>query len=177
MLCVFLLFGCCASSAFAQPTIYQLATLIKGDGTPAIEDSAFIVENGMITRIGRAEDVKAPAGAVRVDLSGKTVMPTLIDIHTHTGFQKGATYVPQNYGRDTIIEDLNRALHFGVSAVVSEGIDPGDAAFKIREEQAKGTLGGARLFTAGRGMGAPHAGPGADTYRGIAYDITTGDES
>jgi imidazolonepropionase-like amidohydrolase len=162
-----------ASPAFAQTTIYEGATLIRGDGTPAIEDSAFIVQNGTITRVGRAEDVKAPPGAARVDLTGKTVMPTLIDIHTHTGFQKGATYRPENYGRDAIIDDLNRALYFGVSAVVSEGIDPGDAAFKIREDQAADRVGGARLFTAGRGMGAPNAGPGADTYKGIAYDVTT----
>jgi imidazolonepropionase-like amidohydrolase len=159
--------------AFAQTTIYEGATLIRGDGTPAIEDSAFIVENGTISRVGRAEDLKSPTGAARVDLTGKTVMPTLIDIHTHTGFQKGATYRAENYGRDAIIDDLNRALYFGVSAVVSEGIDPGDAAFKIRDDQAAGRLGGARLFTAGRGMGAPNAGPGADTYRGIAYDVTT----
>jgi imidazolonepropionase-like amidohydrolase len=173
LVCFALLF---ATPAFAQTTIYEGATLIRGDGTPAIEDSAFIVQNGTITRVGRAEDTKAPAGAARVDLTGKTVMPTLIDIHTHTGFQKGATYRPDNYGRQTIIEDLNRALHFGVSAVVSEGIDPGDAAFRIREDQAAGRLGGARLFTAGRGMGAPNAGPGADTYKGIAYDITTEEE-
>src|ERR1041384_3320366 len=104
------------SPAFAQAVVYEGARLIPGDGTPAIERSAFIVQNRTITRVGRADDVTAPAGARRVDLTGKTVMPTLIDIHTHTGFQKGATYVPQNYGRDTIIEDLNRALHFGVSA-------------------------------------------------------------
>jgi imidazolonepropionase-like amidohydrolase len=165
-----------ATPAFAQTTIYEGATRRRGDGTPAIEDSAFIVQNGTITRVGRAEDVKAPPGAARVDLTGKTVMPTLIDIHTHTGFQKGATYRAENYGRDAIIDDLNRALYFGVSAVVSEGIDPGDAAFRIREDQAAGRLGGARLFTAGRGMGAPNAGPGADTYRGIAYDITTEEE-
>ena len=162
-----------AGSAVAQTTIYEGARLIPGDGTPAIERSAFIVQNGTIARVGRAGDVKAPAGAMRVDLTGKTVMPTLIDIHTHTGFQKGVSYRPENYGRETIIEDLNRALYFGVSAVVSEGIDPGDAAFKIRADQATGRLGGARLFTAGRGIGAPNAGPGADTYKGIAYEITT----
>jgi imidazolonepropionase-like amidohydrolase len=165
-----------SSPAFAQRTLYEGARLIPGDGSPAIERSAFVVENGTITRVGRQGEVSAPAAAMRVDLAGKTVMPTLIDIHTHTGFQKGATYVARNYGRDTIISDLNRALHFGVSAVVSEGIDPGDAAFTIREDQAAGRLGGARLFTAGRGMGAPNAGPGADTYKGIAYDITTQDE-
>ena len=166
-----------ASPAFAQTVLYEGATLIRGDGTPAIERSALLVQNGTITRVGRADDVKAPAGAMRVDLTGKTVMPTLIDIHTHTGFQKGATYQPDNYRRETIIDDLNRALYFGVAAVVSEGIDPGDAAFRIRDEQAAGRLGGARLFTAGRGIGAPNAGPGADTYKGIAYEITTDDQA
>jgi imidazolonepropionase-like amidohydrolase len=172
-LCCALLLALVARAASAQTTIYEGARLIPGDGKPAIERSAFVVENGTITRAGRQGDIKAPAGAARVDLTGKTVMPTLIDIHTHTGFQKGATYRPENYGRDAIIEDLNRALYFGVSAVVSEGIDPGDAAFRIRDDQAAGRLGGARLFTAGRGMGAPNAGPGAETYRGIAYDVTT----
>ena len=165
-----------ASPVFAQTTLYEGARLIPGDGKPAIERSAFIVTDGTITRVGRQGDVKAPAGAARVDVTGKTVMPALIDIHTHTGFQKGATYRAENYGRDAIVDDLNRALYFGVSAVVSEGIDPGDAAFRIREDQAAGRLGGARLFTAGRGMGAPNAGPGADTYKGIAYDVTTPEE-
>ncbi len=163
--------------AFAQTTIYEGARLIPGDGRPAIERSAFVVENGTLTRVGRMGDVKAANGAARVDLTGKTVMPTLIDIHTHTGFQKGPTYRPENYGRDAILEDLNRALYFGVSTVVSEGIDPGEAAFKIREEQAAGRLGGARLFTAGRGIGAPNAGPGADTYKGIAYEVTSEEQA
>jgi imidazolonepropionase-like amidohydrolase len=162
-----------ATPAFAQTTLYEGARLIAGDGKPAIEQSAFIVEKGTITRVGRVGEVKAPANAARVDLTGKTVMPTLIDIHTHTGFQKGPTYRAENYSRETIVDDLNRALYFGVSAVVSEGIDPGDAAFIIREDQAAGRLGGARLFTAGRGIGAPNAGPGADTYKGIAYEVTS----
>src|SRR4030095_2992685 len=44
-------------------------------------------------------------------------------------------------------------------------------------DQAAGRLGGARLFTAGRGIGAPNAGPGADTYKGIAYEITTEEQA
>jgi len=163
--------------AFAQTTIYEGARLIRGDGRPTLVRSAFVVEHGTLTRVGRMGDVKAQNGAARVDLTGKTVMPTLIDIHTHTGFQRGPTYRPENYGRDAILEDLNRALYFGVSTVVSEGIDPGEAAFKIREEQAAGRLGGARLFTAGRGIGAPNAGPGADTYKGIAYEVTSEEQA
>jgi imidazolonepropionase-like amidohydrolase len=126
--------------------------------------------------VGRAGEIGLPQGAARVDLSGKTIVPTFTNVHTHTGFQKGGTYTRENYGREVILDDLNRALYFGITAVVSQGIDPGDTALRIRAEQAAGTLGGARLFIAGRGMGFPNAGPGADTYRGIAYSLMTPEE-
>jgi imidazolonepropionase-like amidohydrolase len=156
--------------------LYENARLIPGDGQPAIERAALLVRDGRISRVGRAGDVGLPHGAARVDLTSKTVIPAFINVHTHVGFQKGATYTRENYSREVILDDLNRALYFGVTNVVSQGIDPGDTALRIRAEQAAGTLGGARLFLAGRGMGFPNAGPGADTYRGIAYSITTPEE-
>jgi len=156
--------------------LYENARVIPGDGAPAIERGAILVRDGRITRVGRAGDVGLPKGAARVDLTGKTVIPTLTNAHTHVGFQRGATYVPENYGRESILEDLNRALYFGVTAVASQGIDPGDAALRIRAEQKAGTLGGARLFIGGRGIGFPNAGPGADAYRGIAYSVTTAEQ-
>lgn len=152
--------------------LYEGARLIAGDGTPPMENAAFLVEGGTITRVGKKGEVTRP-GAARVDLSGKTVMPALINAHGHPGFQKGLTYARENYTRETYIDDLNRAAYYGVGAVVAQGIDPGDLPFQIRAEQQAGTLGGARLFTAGRGIGAPNAGPGAEAYRGIAYEVTT----
>src|SRR6185436_18261714 len=118
-----------------------------------------------ITRVGRKGELSAAAGVKRVDLSGKTVMPALINAHGHPGFQKGLTYTAANYTRENIIDDLNRALYFGVAAVMSQGIERGDLAFQIRAEQEAGRLGGARLLVAGRGIGAPNAGPGAAAYR------------
>jgi len=159
-----------------QVVLYENARLIPGDGQPAIERAALLVRDGRISRVGRAGEVGLPQGAARVDLAGKTLVPTFINVHTHTGFQKGGTYAAQNYSREVILEDLNRALYFGITAVVSQGIDPGDTALRIRAEQAAGTVGGARLFLAGRGIGFPNAGPGADTYRGIAYSVMTPDE-
>ena len=100
-------------------------------------------------------------------------MPTLISTHGHPGFQKGVTYVAANYTRDTVMNDLNRALYFGISVVQSQGIERGDVLYRIRADQAAGTLGGAKLLVAGRGIGAPNAGPGAAAYAGIAYEITT----
>ena len=157
--------------------LYENARLIPGDGPPAIERAALLVREGRIARVGRAGDVGLPNGAARVDLAGKTVITAFINAHTHVGFQRGAIYARENYNRETILDDLNRALYFGITAVVSQGIDPGDTAFRIRAEQAAGTLGGARLFVAGRGIGFPNAGPGAETYRGIAYSVTTPEEA
>src|SRR5205814_7269694 len=79
----------------------------------------------------------------------------------------------ENFTRETLIDDLNRALYFGVAVVQSQGIEKGAVTYQIRADQEAGRLGGARLRIAGRGMGAPNAGPGAAAYAGIAYEITT----
>src|SRR4051812_3288042 len=73
------LVSACSSQAGGQPapgarvTVFEGARLIPGDGSAPIDDSAFIVENNQFTYVGRRADVTVPAGATRVDLSGKTV--------------------------------------------------------------------------------------------------------
>lgn len=165
------------SGAPAAAVLFEGARLITGSNRPPIEESAFIVERGTITRIGRKGALTLPARAARVDLTGKTVMPTLIDAHTHPGFQRGLTYSADNYTRETLVDDLHRALYFGVGALQSQGIEKGELTYQIRADQLAGQLGGARLLIAGRGIGAPNAGPGAETYKGIAYEVTTEDEA
>lgn len=77
----------------------------------------------------------APAGAARVDLAGTTVIPTLIDTHVHSGLQRGLTYAVENYTRDTIMDELNRLLYFGVGAVQSLGVDLETVMDEIRADQ------------------------------------------
>ncbi len=156
--------------------LYEGARLIPGDGSQPIAVSAMLVENGVITRVGAKGSTTAPAGASRVDLTGKTVMPTLINPHGHPGFQRGLTYSADNFTRENIVDDLNRALYFGVAAVQSQGIEKGDITYQIRADQEAGKLGGAGLRVAGRGIGAPNAGPGGAAYAGIAYEVTTDEE-
>src|SRR5688572_5792293 len=158
-------------------TLYEGARLIPGDGRQPIPSAALLVENGMITRVGPMGSVTAPRGALRVGLTGKTIMPPLINVHGHLGFQRGLTYSAENFTRETIIDDLKRALYFGVSAVQSQGIERGETTYQIRAEQDAGQWTGAKLRIAGRGIGAPNAGPGAAAYAGIAYEVTTEDQA
>ena len=169
-----------ASTGLAQPRV-DLAlidgTVITVDGRSTVAQ-AIAIGGGEIVAIGTTAEIMAQADGARIiDLAGKTVMPTLISTHVHPGFQKGVTYVAANFTRDTVMNDLNRALYFGISVVQSQGIERGDVLYRIRTDQEAGVLGGAKLLVAGRGIGAPNAGPGAAAYAGIAYEITTPDEA
>ena len=63
-----------ASAASAQTILFEGARIIPGDGSPAIENGALLVEGGGISRVGRKGEIAAPAGAARIDLGGKTAV-------------------------------------------------------------------------------------------------------
>jgi imidazolonepropionase-like amidohydrolase len=125
-------------------TIFEGARLIVGDGSAPIENAAFVVEGAHFVQVGRAEEVKAPAGATRVSLAGKTVMPAIVDAHTH---------MPTT--REALTDQLQRKAYYGVGAIMSLGQDTGDVAFQVREQPVPD---GAMLRTAGRGITMPEPG-------------------
>ncbi|MCY4029273.1 MAG: hypothetical protein OXH75_23515, partial [Acidobacteria bacterium] len=148
------------------PTVvYEGARLIAGDGAEPIEDSALVVTGGVISAAGPRDAVDTPAGATVVDVAGKTIIPALVDLHGHVGFQRGLSYEAENYTRENLVDHLRRYAYHGVGTVVSLGTDAGSLWQEIRREQEAGTLGGARLFSAGRGLAAPNAGRGAAALR------------
>ncbi|MBV8845352.1 MAG: hypothetical protein JO307_21295, partial [Bryobacterales bacterium] len=152
--------------------LFEGARLITGDGSAAIENSAFLIQNDRITTVGKKGEVRAPAGAAKVDLSGKTVMPAIVDAHTHLGWAiiRTGEIGKDTYTKENLIDHLRRLAYYGVAATFNMGTDPGDIAFQIRAEPVPGA---ALLRTAGRGMGRPNAGPGADYWRPVAYGIST----
>ena len=171
--------GCSGQPSESQPepsssvVLFEGARLIPGDGGSPIEESALLTDDGTITTVGLRGELSAPTGAARIDLTGKTIMPLLIDTHVHPGFQKGLALASENFSRETIISDLDRALYFGVGAVMSQGIERADLADQIRSEQEAGTTGGARLRIAGRGIGAPNA--GVDGFAHLVRDLEMND--
>ena len=168
--------GCVVSLLAAPPqpraatiTVFAGARLIAGDGGAPFEDSAFVVENDRFTRVGRRSDVQAPPGATRVDLTGKTVIPALVDAHSHIGYMKDLGSGPEHYTRENILDHLHRFAYFGVAASQAMGSDFGELAFQIRDEVHAGA---ARFLTAGRGL-APLAEIRPDNMRHAAYAVTT----
>jgi imidazolonepropionase-like amidohydrolase len=156
------------SPATSQTTAFEGARLITGDGGAPIENSAFIIDGNRITAVGRRDELATPPGAMRVDLTGKTVIPALIDAHVHMGYRRGLTFGPENYNRDNLLDTLNRFAYYGVAAILETGTARGDLAYQLRAEAPPGAL----FRTAGRGFGMPDAGPGGP-MRDSAYGVTT----
>ena len=102
-----------------RSTVFEGARLIVGDGT-VIEDSDFIMEGTQFSRAGRRGQVQIPPGAVRVDLSGKTVIPTKVDVHGHIGYQHDfdGTMAKEYFTRENLIDHLERMAYYGVGGVV-----------------------------------------------------------
>jgi imidazolonepropionase-like amidohydrolase len=154
-------------------TIYEGARLITGGDGPPIENSAFVVQNGHFTSVGRRGEVAAPAGASRVDLTGKTVIPALVDGHSHIGYMKNLTSGAMNYTRENILDHMSRFAYFGVAASQAMGTDFGEMPFQLRDEIIAGKYpDAARFLTAGRGL-SPLSEISPDNMRQAAFPVTT----
>jgi imidazolonepropionase-like amidohydrolase len=161
----------------AAVALFEGGRLIVGDGRPPIERGAFLVQKGRVTAVGARGSVTAPSTAVRIDLTGKTVMPAIVNAHVHLGFQRGAVFSAESYTRDNIVDQLNRYAYAGVAAVLSLGTEAGPIADAIRAEQRRGTLGGALFRMAGRGIAPPDAGPANAAMKPSAYGVRTEEEA
>jgi imidazolonepropionase-like amidohydrolase len=148
-------------------TLFEGARLITGDGG-VIENSAFVVSGNQISQVGRKGEVRLPSGGTRVDLTGKTVMPALIDAHVHMGYRRGLDFSTNNYTRENLSDILDRFAYYGVAAILEAGTSRSDLAYEMRAKPTSGAL----FLTAGRGFGMPNAGPGGP-MRDSAYGVTT----
>jgi len=134
--------GCATQPSAQSVTAYEGARLIVGDGR-VIENATLVVDGAKIAQAGRAADIRVPAGATRVNLAGKTVMPMLIDTHVHLGRT-----------REALIRDLKLRAYYGVGAALSMGTDP----YELLDIRGERIPGAARFLSAGRGITMPEPG-------------------
>jgi len=121
-----------AVNGFAQITVLTHATVIDGTGAAPQNDVSVVMENGVIRDMGPSSKITAPTGAAVMDLTGKFIVPGIINAHGHVDANRD----PQ----------LRQYALYGVTTTTNMGFDPDDiAAFK--SEQKRGNLRGARILT------------------------------
>src|SRR5690242_7852752 len=82
---LFVLSGAPSAQPAARVKAFTGARVIDGTGKAPVANATIVVTDGRVTAIGPAAAVKVPAGAERVSLAGKTVMPGLVNAHGHVG--------------------------------------------------------------------------------------------
>jgi imidazolonepropionase-like amidohydrolase len=166
----------------ASAVLYEGARLIIGDASAPIESGAFITQNGHITAIGQKGSVKALSGAARVDLNGKTVMPTMNNVHIHIGYEGYVSWSVENHTPENVLDHLEREAFYGAGSAMTMGDQPIDFAIKFQQDQLAGKFPPAARFFFAAGMAPPGGGPDSLLIQGTTplhalYEVSTADEA
>ncbi len=131
-----------------QPRLFQNARIFVGDGN-VIQNGAVLVRNGKIDKVFPAPVEPKLWQAEVVDVSGKTLLPGLIDMHVHLSAPGGVYENVADYARkDALERELAAYLFSGITAVRSTG-DPLNRALQARAAVESGLKTGAELFVCG----------------------------
>lgn len=124
------------------------ATLFDGTGAPPIPNAVLVVRDGRIVAVGHAGQVTIPEDAERVDVSGRFIIPGLVNAHGHIGSADGLRSGPAVNTDENVRRQLALSARYGVTTVVSLG-DDREPGFRAREGNDAPDLDRARLFVAG----------------------------
>jgi imidazolonepropionase-like amidohydrolase len=171
-----------AAQNAAGPIAFVGARLIVGDGSPPVESGTLIVQDGRIAAVGPSAALAVPAGASRVDLAGRTVMPGMINAHVHIGYEGYTSWGASNYTAPNVIDHLKRELYYGIAATQSVGSSPTDQSLTLVRDQQAGKYPLASRFFFMPGMAPPNGGPDAILIKGTkalnaVYEVSTGAEA
>jgi imidazolonepropionase-like amidohydrolase len=140
-----------SSTAHAAATVFRNFTLIDGTGAAPVGAAAMVVDAGRVSWVGPAAALHAPPAARSVDLTGKYVIPGLIDAHVHLALVHGLTQDVKFYTKDLVEQQLGVYAAYGITTVLVLGTDT-DTIFDVRARQRSGVSTETRVFTAGQGL-------------------------
>jgi imidazolonepropionase-like amidohydrolase len=150
--------------------VYEGARLIIGDTSPPIESGAFVVQNGRITALGPRASMTAPSGAARVDLSGKTVMPAMVNAHVHFGYERftraAGEALPENFTAENLLDHLQREAFYGVGTANDGGSAPVALSLQFQQDQAARNFPAAAQYWFNAGIVPPNGGPDSILIKG-----------
>ena len=123
-------------------------TLIDGLGGQPIADGVLVVNGQRIAAAGPAASTPIPTGAQKVDLSGRYVMPGLVNAHGHVGGTVGLENRADGHAEANHRRQHGLYAVYGVTTVVSQG-DDREAGFRLRAENDSTSRARSRLYVAG----------------------------
>ncbi|GAB6966994.1 amidohydrolase family protein [Komagataeibacter kakiaceti JCM 25156] len=150
-------YGAAHAATTDRPVLLRHATVIDGTGGAPGDDTDILIRDGHIAATGH--NLRAPAHARKVDLSGQTVLPGLISDHSHVGQVSGIQNGEVNYTRANILSALAQYEHYGVLTVTALGLNRSPLFDDMRREQHAALNPGADLFGVDQGIGAPDGVP------------------
>ena len=160
----------------AEVVALKGARLIDGTGRAPLANAVLVVDGDRIAAVGPAGKVKIPQGARVVDLRGRTIIPGLINAHGHAGLVVNGQNSADAYTKENVQAQLVRYEQYGVTSVLTLGLNR-DLVYELRDEQRARGLPGASLFTAGRGIGVPDAAPPVPVAPDQVYRPKTAEEA
>ena len=137
--------------------VFNNVRIIIGDGT-VIERGSVLIRGGTILAVGPMSGSNVSDGVVSHDLSGKTLIPALVNTHAHLGWEAYGDWGSTLFTEGNLTDHLYRHAYYGVGTIISTGSDKEDVAARIKLEQLRGNIGGARYHQS-PGMGSPGGGP------------------
>ena len=143
------------------------ARLIDGTGGPALEDAVLVVRNGRIEAVGARSGVEIPADAEQVDVTGRTIIPGLINAHGHINNVRGLESDPSFYTEEHVEAQLGLYARYGITTVFSLGGD-GPEGMVVRDRQNSSDLNRARLYVAGAIVTGPSPEEAQDQVNAVA---------
>ena len=126
--------------------------IIDGTGAAAIEDGVLVVRDGRIEAVGTSDSVTVPADAEQIDVSGRTIMPGMVNAHGHVNNIQGLEQV--DYTEAQVERQLGLYARYGVTTVFSLGGD-GPESMTVRDRQDSTNLEHARIYVAGNIVTGP----------------------
>jgi len=158
-----------------QTIVLAHVRLIDGMGAPPRENVFIAIRDGKIVGITK-DGTDVPKAARLIDYTGKTVMPGIINAQGHLALVCGAENSATCYTRDNVIAELRQYERFGVTSMLSLGVNR-DLIYEVRAAQRDGQLDGATVYSADRGIGVPDGAPPLPHAPDQLYQPKTPDEA
>ena len=154
-----LVLGCAPLDTGGGATVLTGGRLIDGTGAPPVEDAVVVMTGGRIVAAGVAGSVAVPAGANVIDVTGKTVMPGMIEGNSHIIFDGQSNHPAYFAGRyrdyyEIGARNLYASLMQGITTS-RDTMDPLEEMIRLREDVESGLIAGSRLFTSGTILNYP----------------------